>query len=54
MTAKIKYKKTGKTQEIEITEVFYTSEKIVLFSEKGFASYFHGIDNVEIEIKKNE
>ena len=51
MQAIIKFLNTGKTQTLEVSEILYTAEKIVLFQENGgFTSFFHG-DKVEVEIK---
>lgn len=50
MKATITYLKTGKVETLEITEVFYSQDKIVLFTKSGFHSFFHG-DPVTIEIK---
>jgi hypothetical protein len=53
MQATITFLKTGKTQTLEISEVWYNKEKIVLLQENGgFTSFFHG-DAVEIKIVKN-
>lgn len=50
MKAKITYIKTGAVQELEIAEIYYSAEKIVLIqSNGGFTSFFHG-DAVQIEI----
>jgi hypothetical protein len=53
MKAKITFIKTGKTQEMEIAEIYYSAEKIVLIhANGGFTIFFHG-DKVKIEITKN-
>lgn len=52
MKATITYLRTNKVETIEISEVFYTNEKIVLFLPNGgFRSFYHLEYGVKIEIK---